>query len=84
MNRSNTRFFMSPPGGAPMFIVSPSSHDFGDTNLGGSRSKNFTIMNAGGGSLGITNISIAGSGTFALSNLPTFPVALETAQTATF
>ncbi|MCB5287335.1 MAG: carboxypeptidase regulatory-like domain-containing protein, partial [Candidatus Cloacimonetes bacterium] len=83
-NRSNIRFFMVPAGGDPLCIVSPGSHAFGDTNLGGSRSKSFTIINAGGGSLGITNISIAGSGTFALSNLPTFPAALETAETAVF
>ncbi|MDY0326176.1 MAG: choice-of-anchor D domain-containing protein, partial [Candidatus Cloacimonadaceae bacterium] len=84
MNRSNTRFFMVPAGGDPVFMVNPSLHNFGEVNIGGSRSQNFTIINAGGGTLGINQISIAGSGTFALSNLPTLPAALETAETATF
>ncbi|MDY0126576.1 MAG: carboxypeptidase regulatory-like domain-containing protein [Candidatus Cloacimonadaceae bacterium] len=83
-DRSNIRFFMIPAGGDPIFIVNPSSHDFGDTSLGGSRSRDFTIINAGGGSLNINAIEIAGSGTMALSNLPTLPASLETAETAVF
>ncbi|MCK9583619.1 MAG: carboxypeptidase regulatory-like domain-containing protein [Candidatus Cloacimonetes bacterium] len=83
-SRPNIRFFMVPSGGDPVFMVNPSTHNFGDTNLGGSRSQNFTIINAGGGTLGINQISIAGSGAFELSNLPVFPAALETAQTAVF
>jgi hypothetical protein len=79
-----TTLTMTPLTGDPVFIVSPTSHNFGEVNVGGSRSRSFSIMNAGGGTLGINQISIAGSGTFALSNLPTFPVALETAETATF
>ena len=84
MNRSNIRFFMVPAGGDPVFIVNPSTFDFGDVNLGGSRNQTFTIINAGGGTLNINAISIAGSPTMTLSSLPTLPAALETAETAVF
>ncbi|MDD3562187.1 MAG: carboxypeptidase regulatory-like domain-containing protein [Candidatus Cloacimonetes bacterium] len=83
-NRSNIRFFMAPSTGDPVFMVNPASHDFGDVNLGGSRSQNFTIINAGGGTLDINQISIGGSSTMVLSSLPTLPVSLATGETAVF
>lgn len=83
-HRSNTRFLMAPMTGDPLFIVNPGSHNFGEVNLGGSHSQNFTIINAGGGTLNINEISIAGTPNIALSNLPNLPAALETAETAIF
>ncbi|HNQ44513.1 MAG TPA: choice-of-anchor D domain-containing protein, partial [Candidatus Cloacimonadota bacterium] len=79
-----TTFTMTPLSDDPMFLVSPASHDFGDVNLGGSRSQNFNIMNIGGGTLGINSITISGSATFSLSNLPTLPASLTTGSIASF
>jgi hypothetical protein len=42
------------------------------------------MRNLGGGTLVFNSASIAGSPTFALANLPTFPVSLNTGQTSTF
>ncbi|MDD3104086.1 MAG: carboxypeptidase regulatory-like domain-containing protein, partial [Candidatus Cloacimonetes bacterium] len=83
-NRSNMRLIMAAMTGDPIFMVSPGSHDFGEVNLGGSRSQSFTIMNVGGETLGINQISIAGSSTMTLSNLPALPAALETVESAMF
>ena len=79
-----TTLTMTPMTGDPVFMVNPTAHNFGDVNLGGSRSQNFTIMNAGGGTLGINNIEISGSATMSLSNLPTLPAALNTGDSAVF
>lgn len=79
-----TTFTMTALSDDPMFMVSPASHDFGDVNLGGSRSQTFNIMNIGGGTLGINNITISGSATFSLTNLPTLPASLTTGATAAF
>jgi hypothetical protein len=83
-SRCNIRFFMAPMTGPAVFMVNPSSHDFGDVNLSGSRSQIFTIINAGGETLDISNISIAGSGTMTLSYLPTLPAVLAAGGIATF
>ncbi|HPI25543.1 MAG TPA: choice-of-anchor J domain-containing protein, partial [Candidatus Cloacimonadota bacterium] len=79
-----TTFIMTPMTGDPVFMVSPEAHNFGDVNLGGHRNQNFTITNAGGGTLGITNIAISGSATMTLSSLPTLPASLATGETAIF
>ena len=68
----------------PVFVITPDAHDFGDLNPGQSSSKNFTITNNGGGSLGINAISIAGSPTMTLGDLPTFPAAVAGGETVTF
>ncbi|MDD3563795.1 MAG: choice-of-anchor D domain-containing protein, partial [Candidatus Cloacimonetes bacterium] len=79
-----TTLILTPMTGAPVFAVNPDSHDFGEVNIGDTRSQNFTIMNAGGGSLGINAISIAGSASMELSDLPTLPAALGTGEAAVF
>ena len=79
-----TTLIMTPMTGDPVFMVNPSVHNFGDVNLGGSRSQDFTIVNAGGGSLGINEITIAGSPSMTLSNLPTLPASLGTGETVVF
>ena len=79
-----TTLTMTPMTGDPVFMMNPVSHNFGEVNIGGSRSQNFTIVNAGGGNLGINTISIAGSPNLTLSNLPTLPASLSTGQTAVF
>jgi hypothetical protein len=79
-----TTFIMTPLSDDPMFAVSPSEKDFGDVILGYTPSQDFNVINVGGGTLGINNISISGDAAFTLSNLPTLPAQLNTGQTATF
>jgi hypothetical protein len=68
----------------PIFSINPTSYNFVDINLGGTNTAGFTMRNMGGGTLVINSVTIAGSPTFALANLPTFPVSLNTGQTSTF
>ncbi|MCB5279544.1 MAG: carboxypeptidase regulatory-like domain-containing protein [Candidatus Cloacimonetes bacterium] len=70
--------------GTPEISISPNSWSFGDVNLGGSANKEFSIANAGGGLLEITDISISGSTTFALGNLPGLPASLGSEQELNF
>ncbi|MCK9332837.1 MAG: carboxypeptidase regulatory-like domain-containing protein, partial [Candidatus Cloacimonetes bacterium] len=70
--------------GTPEISISPNSWNFGDVNLGGSANKEFSIANAGGGLLEITDISISGSTTFALGNLPGLPASLGSEQELNF
>lgn len=83
--RPNTRFiFAGTPGDDPNCFISPTTYNFGDVNIGGSKSKTFGVINVGGGSLGITNITISGSNAMSLGNLPNFPVYLTSAQRLQF
>ncbi|MDD3535238.1 MAG: carboxypeptidase regulatory-like domain-containing protein [Candidatus Cloacimonetes bacterium] len=75
---------LTPMTGDPLFIVNPESWDYGDVNIGGFTSKNFSIINAGGGNLGINNILITGSPAFTLSTMPTLPASLATGESAVF
>ncbi|MFA7543269.1 MAG: carboxypeptidase regulatory-like domain-containing protein [Candidatus Cloacimonadaceae bacterium] len=84
-NRPNLRFAVSgSTTGAPEFYITPSSHSFGDVNIGGSSSQNFNIMNIGGDGLGIQSITISGSSAFRLSDLPQLPVSLNSFAALSF
>ncbi|MFA7543908.1 MAG: carboxypeptidase regulatory-like domain-containing protein, partial [Candidatus Cloacimonadaceae bacterium] len=83
--RPNTRFvFSNTAGENPNCFIHPMNYSFGEVNIGGSKSKTVSIINIGGGSLGITDISISGSDTMVLSNIPNLPLYLEAAQIAQF
>jgi hypothetical protein len=81
---AKTTFYMTPIGPDPVFVVNPPSKDFGTVLLDTTHSQNFTVMNAGGGTLTVSSIAIAGSPFYTLQNLPTLPVNLGTGQSATF
>jgi hypothetical protein len=70
--------------GTPDIAISDSEWNFGDVNLGGENIKGISITNMGGGNLGITDISIAGSTTFALLDLPALPATLTSEQSIDF
>lgn len=79
-----TTFMLTPAGGNPVIRVTPASRDFGTVILGSTHNQTFSIMNVGGGQLGINNITISGSPMFSLQNLPTLPASLSTGQSTTF
>ncbi|MDZ4122420.1 MAG: choice-of-anchor D domain-containing protein, partial [Candidatus Cloacimonadaceae bacterium] len=81
---AKTSFHMTPLGNDPMFLVNPSSKNYGTILIDTVANQTFTIMNGGGGSLTINSITIAGSPHYSLQNLPALPVSLGTGQSATF
>lgn len=81
---AKTTFHMTPLSPDPMFSVTPASKNYGTVIINTVNNQTFTVMNAGGGTLVVNNISISGSPFFTLQNLPTLPVSLSTGQSATF
>lgn len=79
-----TTLFMTPLSPNPLFVINPSSKNFGNVILGTTANQNFVVANAGGGTLSVSNISISGSPFFTLVNLPTLPQSLNTGQTLNF
>ncbi|MDP3114947.1 MAG: carboxypeptidase regulatory-like domain-containing protein [Candidatus Cloacimonadaceae bacterium] len=79
-----TTFHMTPIGPNPIFMVNPSSHNYGTVLLNSTHNRNFNVMNVGGGTLTITSIGIAGSEYMTLQNLPALPANLNTGQLLTF
>ena len=55
----------------PIISVTPSSHDFGRVNVGGSANFDFTISNTGDATLNISSITLSGSSGFAASAVST-------------
>ncbi|MDZ4182460.1 MAG: choice-of-anchor D domain-containing protein [Candidatus Cloacimonadaceae bacterium] len=81
----NTKLFVAPLPVNPMFSITPTSHNFGQLfTTNAPVTQNFTITNAGAGSLGITSINYAGAGAFTLVNVPTMPFFLSAGQSAVF
>ncbi|MCB5234188.1 MAG: choice-of-anchor D domain-containing protein, partial [Candidatus Cloacimonetes bacterium] len=68
---------------APVFAITPTSHNFGQVNVGSTQSQQFTISNAGAGTLTINAITISGA-MMSLGTLPTLPVNLTAGQTLEF
>ncbi len=79
-----TTLHMTPLSPDPLFVVNPASHNYGTVLMNSTTDKAFSIMNAGGGTLNVSAISISGSPFFTLQNLPTLPASLATGQTAPF
>lgn len=79
-----TSFHMTPLSPDPVFMVFPTSKNYGQVLLNSTHSQNFMVMNAGGGTLAVNTISIAGSPFYAIQNMPTLPVNLNTGQSITF
>jgi hypothetical protein len=68
----------------PFFYVNPESHDYGTVLINTVTNQTFTVMSIGGGTLTVSDISIAGDPCFTLQNLPTLPADLTTGQSFTF
>ncbi len=83
-NFPQTTFVLSPSGGTPVARITPTSKDFGTVLLNSTHNQEFSIMNIGGGQLGINSITISGSPMFSLQNMPTLPASLNTGQTLSF
>ena len=79
-----TSLHMNPQSPNPMFISNPTSVSFGQVLMNTSRTRAISVLNAGGGSLGINSISVSGSPFFTLSGLPTLPQNLTTGQSINF
>ncbi|HNQ43593.1 MAG TPA: choice-of-anchor D domain-containing protein, partial [Candidatus Cloacimonadota bacterium] len=79
-----TTFHMTPLSPDPMYHVTPSGRDFGTVLLNSTHNQTFSVMNMGGGTLGINSISISGSEYITLQNLPTLPISLNTGQSVSF
>ena len=67
---------------APIFSLTPTSWDFGQTIINSVKTKQFTIANNGGGTLAINSIGISGS-YYTLTSNPA-PASLTAGQSATF
>lgn len=79
-----TTLIMSPLSEDPVFSLNPTAYDFGNTSIGGSRSRNFTITNVGGGNLAINAISLAGSPTYTISSQASLPINLALGASSSF
>jgi hypothetical protein len=75
---------MTPLSPDPLFVVNPDSYNYNTVLMNATTDKVFNIMNAGGGTLNVSAISISGSPFFTLQGLPTLPANLGTGQTAPF
>jgi hypothetical protein len=79
-----TTLHMTPLSPDPLFVVNPASYNYNTVLMNTTTDKVFSIMNAGGGTLNVSAISISGSPFFTLQSLPTLPANLATGQTAPF
>ena len=80
----NLKMILSPLPTDPVFALNPTEWDFGMVLLNDTISKEFTIMNGGGGTLNVTGLSPVSDGPFSVTDAPAWPVALATGQTANF
>jgi len=79
-----TTLHLTPLGPDPIFMVNPTQRNFGTVLLDTTHNQTFTVMNVGGGTLGINTINIAGSPFYSLQNMPNLPASLNTGQSITF
>ncbi len=71
---------MSPLSPDPIFSMNPANANFGQILMGATATRTVNITNVGGGTLGITNISLGGSPMYTISNMPTLPASLGLGQ----
>ena len=80
----NLKMLLSPLSPDPVFTLNPTEWNFSRVLLNNTASREFTIMNAGGGTLNVTGLSPVSDGPFSVTNAPGWPVPLTTGQTASF
>jgi len=76
-----TSIHLTPLGTDPLAIISPDNLNYGQALMGTTHTRQLTILNGGGGTLGITSITISGSPFFSIANMPNLPASLVTGQT---
>ncbi len=79
-----TTFHMTPLGVDPVFIINPTSHNYGTVLLNTTHTRQFTVTNAGGGPLTISSMNYTGSPLISITGAPTMPVTLATGQNFSF
>jgi len=79
----NVTVYEGTPIDNPIFAITPTQHNFGELNVGETASQDFTISNAGDGTLTINAISISGSNMMNLDTLPTLPANISGNETLT-
>ncbi len=77
----NVTVFEGDPIENPIFAITPTEHNFGELNVGDTASQEFSISNAGEGTLIINAISLSGSDMMSLGTLPTLPVEITGTET---
>lgn len=80
----NTKIMVELIPTTPAIHVTPDTWNYGNVIINNTADKQFSITNTGGGTLSVSNITIAGSGAMTLTGLPTFPVNLTAGQSTTF
>ncbi len=80
----NLQMTLMPLSDEPYFAISPASYNFGTILINTTGSQTFTMMNAGGGTLNVTDISPTTDGFFSITDAPALPVTLATGESATF
>ncbi len=79
-----TSIHMTPLGTDPVAIISPGSIDFGQVLMQTTHSRQVVVMNGGGGTLGVTDVTLTGSAYFSIQNPPALPANLVTGQSIQF
>lgn len=79
-----TTFYLSPTGVNPQISIYPDSVDFGTVYLDNQVSQLITIYNTGSSALSFTDISLAGSPFYSLTDVPSVPVFLAGMQSIQF
>ncbi len=79
-----TTLHMQSIGDTPVFGISPAAYDYGTVLSGSDYDQVFTIVNAGGGALTVSSITIAGDPSFSLQSLPTLPGTIDFTQSLSF
>ena len=79
-----TTMFMTALGTDPIFMINPTSKNYGTVLMNTTHNQVFTVTNAGGGPLDISTISYSGSEYLTLLGLPALPIQLTTGQNFQF
>jgi len=79
-----TSLYMTPLGTDPLAIINPSSANFGQVLMNTTHTRPFAVMNGGGGTLGVSSITISGSPYFTFQTAPAVPANLVTGQSVPF
>ena len=79
-----TTFFLTALSPDPMFMINPSTQNYGTVLMNTTHSRQFTVTNVGGGPLTINSMAYSGSNMINLTGAPTIPITLNTGQNFSF
>lgn len=75
-----TSLHMSPLGTDPIAIINPTTINYGQVLMNTTHTRQVSIMNGGGGTMNVSQVALAGSPYFQITNPPTLPANLTTGQ----